>query len=99
MTVSKEQITQVAKLSRLALSETELVQYTAELDKILGYIERLNTVNTKDVEPMIYATVESTPTREDVVEQSETIQNFRETFLEMAPQSEGRFFKVPKISE
>ncbi len=99
MTVSKDQIQSVAKLAHLNLSEDELQKYTAELDKILGYIERLNQVNTKGVEPLIHTYSNSTPTREDEVDTTEKLNQFREDFLKIAPQTEGRFFKVPKMSE
>jgi aspartyl-tRNA(Asn)/glutamyl-tRNA(Gln) amidotransferase subunit C len=99
MAITKEEITQVAKLARLALSEDDLAKYTTELDKILDYIQRLNSIDTNGIEPLISAFIDSTPTRLDQVAYSDELDTFREEFLKIAPQSEGRFFKVPKMGD
>jgi aspartyl-tRNA(Asn)/glutamyl-tRNA(Gln) amidotransferase subunit C len=100
MTVSKEDIDKVAHLARLDLSQEELVKYTSELDKILTYVQRLNAANTDGVEPLIHnATSSTTAQRKDIVAESEELDLFRETFLGIAPKTEGRFFKVPKMGK
>lgn len=101
MAISQEQITQVAKLARLALSEAELAKYTSELDKILEYVQRLNQVDTSSVKPLTQTleTNESTLVRSDLVAESEFLVKFRKEFLDLAPQTEGRFIKVPKMGE
>ena len=42
---------------------------------------------------------ESTPMRPDIIAESEVLNQFREDFLKLAPQTEGRFIKVPKMGE
>ena len=50
MAITKEQVKHVAKLARLKLSEEELVSSTKELSSILDYMEKLNELDTSDVE-------------------------------------------------
>ncbi len=99
MTVSKKDIDKVAHLARLDLTEQELEKYTSELDKILTYVQRLNSANTDGVEPLIHNAANSTPQRKDIVAESEELNVFREAFLAIAPKTEGRFFKVPKMGK
>lgn len=99
MSVTKEEITNVAKLGRLTLSEAELEKYTSELNNILGYIQRLSKVDTKGIEPLVHTFARvTTPTRVDKVDESETLNVFRDDFLKLAPDTEGRYFKVPKMT-
>ena len=99
MSVSKDEINSVAKLARLDLPSEKLEGYTTELNKIFGYIDRLRRVNTEGVEPLVHTFARaSTPTRKDLPDQSEELASFRDTLFEMAPQAEGRYFKVPKMN-
>lgn len=104
MAISKEEIKAVADLARLELSEQDLDKYTSELDKILTYIQSLEKVNTQGVEPLVHAEAKTqggvqTPTRPDKEHSGEWIDSFRESFPKIAPQTEGRFFKVPKMGK
>ncbi|MDX1921371.1 MAG: Asp-tRNA(Asn)/Glu-tRNA(Gln) amidotransferase subunit GatC [Candidatus Caenarcaniphilales bacterium] len=108
MAISKQEIKAVADLARLELSEQDLDKYTSELDKILTYIQSLEKVDTKGVEPLVHADDSKdggaqTPTRSDIEysEQAsgEWINEFREDFPKIAPQTEGRFFKVPQMGK
>lgn len=50
MSITREEITHIAELSRLELSEEEIVKFGGQLDSILKYIGQLNEVDTKKVE-------------------------------------------------
>ncbi len=52
MKISREDVLRVAELAYLDLSEAELERYRAQIDEILEYIEKLNEVDTANVEPM-----------------------------------------------
>lgn len=54
--LTKDQVRHIAKLARLQLSEEEVEKFTTELTAILQYVEKLNEVNTDDVEPTAQAT-------------------------------------------
>lgn len=91
--VSKDDVAYVALLSRLFLSEEEQEKMTRDLNNILGYVEKLNELDTKDIPPTSHAIPFSNVFREDVVEQSLSVDDA----LANAPESEENCFKVPKI--
>ncbi|MEL6937901.1 MAG: Asp-tRNA(Asn)/Glu-tRNA(Gln) amidotransferase subunit GatC [Cyanobacteria bacterium J06598_1] len=88
-----EQVRKVANLARLELSETEQQQFTGQLNSILEYVQQLDELETKDVEPTTRAIEVSNITRPDQLEKFAE----REAILDSAPDREEDFFKVPKI--
>lgn len=91
--LSLEDVRHVAMLARLALDDAHLVRLTAQLESILGYIAKISEVDTSGVEPMAHALPLHNVFREDVVEPSLPL----EKVLMNAPETDGPFFKVPKI--
>ena len=83
----------VARLARLALDESRLQRLTGQLESILEYVNKLQQVNTAGVEPLAHALPLHNVFREDVVEPSLPL----DKVLQNAPESEGPFFKVPKV--
>lgn len=65
ITVDEKMMQKIARLARLKLSEAELREYTKDLARILGYIEKLNTVSTDGVEPLVHGIPLPTRMRED----------------------------------
>ena len=88
-----DEVRHVAKLARLALDEGKLRQLTPQLESILHYVDKVRQADVTGVEPMAHALPLSNVLREDVVEPSLPI----EKVLQNAPETDGRFFKVPKI--
>ena len=68
--LTPEQVRHIAKLARLNLSDAEVEKHTTELTSILGYIDMLREVDTKDVEATAQVTGTSNALRDDVVYQS-----------------------------
>ena len=95
MKLTTEQLRQVALLARLRLSPEEELPLAMELDAILGYMDKLNQLNTDHVEPFKHAIIGPNPLREDRV----TNRPDTESLLANAPDRDGTFFKVPKIIE
>ena len=95
MKVSKDDVLKVAELARLKIEATEVDQYTNNFNDILGYIERLNNVDTKSVEPSAHAVSMPTPFREDTLRPSLT----PDQALANAPERFADFFVVPKVVE
>ena len=91
--ISLDDTRHVAKLARLALDESRLQKFTSQLVNILQYVDKIAQLDTKGVEPMAHALPLHNVLREDVVGPSLTI----EQVLQNAPDTDGRFFKVPKI--
>lgn len=93
MSITKKDVEYVAHLSRLMISESEIEEYTKQLAKILEHVNRLQKVNTDNVEPMSYAIDIKNVFREDINEKSID----RKKVLDAAPVVEKNCFKVPKI--
>ena len=91
--ITLEDTRHVAKLARLALDEPRLQKFTGQLENILTYVDKIARLDTSSVEPMAHALPLHNVLREDVVEPSLPI----EEVLQNAPDTDGRFFKVPKI--
>jgi len=83
----------VANLARLEVTEKETEKFTAQLNDILLYIDKLNELDTKGVEPMSHAIALTNAFREDTVVNSIGT----EQTLANAPDARGEFFRVPKV--
>ena len=86
-------VRKVAKLSRLELTEAEVEEFTGQLSAILDYMEKMNELDTTNVEPLAHCLPISNVLRQDSVRESLGT----EKTLANAPQQDGQFFKVPKI--
>ena len=95
MDIDIKQIEQVASLSRINLTDVEKGALREQLTDILGYIEKLNELDTDGIQPMAYATAQKNIFREDKQESSLP----RQKILELSPSSSNGFFKVPKVLE
>ena len=95
MKLSREEVQRVAVLARLRLTPEEQSSLTDELDRILGYMDKLNQLDTADVELFSHAANITNTLREDRV----TNRPNADALLANAPDRDGTFFKVPKIIE
>ena len=95
MSVSKDDVRKVARLSRIAVPEERLDELAGELNGILGWIDQLNEVDVSDVEPLTSVVETTLPMRDDVV----TDGNIADQVLANAPRTEDGFFVVPKSVE
>ena len=93
--IDKSQVKKVAKLARLELSDAEIEEFAGQLSAIIDYVERMNTLNTEAIDPLAHCLPVSNVFREDVVKESLGT----EKTLANSPQTDGAFFKVPKILE
>jgi aspartyl-tRNA(Asn)/glutamyl-tRNA(Gln) amidotransferase subunit C len=92
MKISAEHI---ARLARLSLSDEEKGLFGSQLNSILSYMEKLNELDTKDVEPTSHVVSLSNVMRDDV--QRDSIP--REDALANAPDRTDKFYRVPRIIE
>ena len=95
MSVSKDDVRKVARLSRIAVPEERLDELAGELNGILGWIDQLNEVDVSDVEPLTSVVETKLPMRDDIV----TDGNIPDQVLANAPRTEDGFFVVPKSVE
>ena len=91
--ISNEEVEKVATLARLSLSENEIKQYSKQLEEILDYINQLGSVDTENIIPTTRAVEVTNVVRRDEVK----ISSEQDLLINLAPQREGKFYKVPKI--
>ena len=91
--ITIDQVHHVAKLARLALDEARIRKFAGQLEHILTYVDKIGQLDTTHVEPLAHALPLYNVLRDDVVEPSLSI----EQVLQNAPETDGPFFKVPKI--
>jgi aspartyl-tRNA(Asn)/glutamyl-tRNA(Gln) amidotransferase subunit C len=93
--ITMQEVEQVARLARLALSDSEKESMRRELDGILSYIDKLRALDTEGVPPTSHAVPMTNVMREDdplaSLPQADMLAN--------APDRSGEFFRVPKIIE
>lgn len=95
MAVTTIEVQKIASLARLAMSEQDAAALAPELNKILGFVEQLEEVDTSSVAPMAAVIPNTLRLREDAV----TDGDVREKVLANAPARQGGFFGVPKVIE
>jgi aspartyl-tRNA(Asn)/glutamyl-tRNA(Gln) amidotransferase subunit C len=110
MKVTEKDVAYVADLANLELDAAERANMERDLNSILGYVDRLNELDTSNVEPMAQvsdrlnagrSTSEGESAfalREDVLEGLRKSLP-QEIALENAPDADGTFFRVPKVIE
>lgn len=93
--IDRKMVERVALLGRLELSEAEVAQFSTQLSAIVGYIEKINALDTSRVEPLAHCLPVHNVLREDVPHPSLS----NEQALANAPDQTDGYFKVPKILE
>jgi aspartyl-tRNA(Asn)/glutamyl-tRNA(Gln) amidotransferase subunit C len=91
--ITSEQVAWVAHLARLEFREEETEKFTAQMNDILSYMDKLSCVDTVGVEPLANATLRKNAFRTDVVGDS----LFPDESLANAPEVRGGFFQAPKV--
>ncbi len=91
----KISIEHIASLARLSLSDKEKELFGGQLEGILSYMEKLNELDTKDVDPTSHVLAIHNVTRDDLPAPSLD----REDALSNAPDKTEKFYRVPKIIE
>lgn len=88
-----ELVRHIGKLSRIELTEEQVEMFSRQLAGILGYFDKLQELDTADVEPMAHAVEIRNVFGDDAVGESLP----PDQALANAPQRDGDFFKVPKV--
>ena len=92
--INREQVRKVALLARLELTPVEEEQFTTQLGRIIEYFEQLSELDVTNVQPTTRAIDVSNVTRPDTLQPCSEHQ----AILNSAPDQEGDFFKVPRIT-
>jgi aspartyl-tRNA(Asn)/glutamyl-tRNA(Gln) amidotransferase subunit C len=91
--VNDELINHLAHLAKLEFEAGEKDAIKADLEKIIGFCEQLNQVDTEGVEPLIYMTEDTNVLRNDEVKGHLT----KEEALLNAPKKDSDYFRAPKV--
>jgi len=95
MSLDTETVRKIASLARIDVPESELAPLAGELNNIIGWIEQLSEVDTRDVTPMSSVAEMELFRREDIVDDG----NCREQVLANAPGRNEAFYTVPRVVE
>jgi aspartyl-tRNA(Asn)/glutamyl-tRNA(Gln) amidotransferase subunit C len=104
MKITREDVLRVAELAHLELSEAEIEMYARQLDSILTYVDKLNELDTNNVEPLAqvappavsgHGAGTGTPLRQDEPVPCDVIGDV----LAGAPEASPPYFRVPRVIE
>ena len=94
MSIDRDTIRHLEKLARIELTDEEAEKLTVQLDRIVAFVEKLQSVDTEGIAPTrLMSHGGETPLREDEVCESLD----RDTVLEQAPDVSGAFYRVPRV--
>jgi len=110
MKVTARDVSHVADLASLELNDAERAAMVRDLNSILGYIDKLNEIDTANVEPMAHAGCddatdpEKRSNRFPYGSREDGVEGLRKSLpqaaaMENAPDTDGTFFRVPKVIE
>jgi aspartyl-tRNA(Asn)/glutamyl-tRNA(Gln) amidotransferase subunit C len=95
MKVSQEDVKKIAHLARLEVAESQLGEMQDSINKVLDWMEALNSVDTSCVEPLVHMTSALNNFRED--EGKVTLD--RAKALALGPDTNDTYYKVPQVIE
>lgn len=94
-TLDAEAIGKIANLSQLAFNENQAAEYAQSLNKILGLMQDLQSIDTTGIEPLKSPFDNPQPLRADVV----TEPNLRDAYQAVAPATQDGLYLVPRVIE
>ena len=95
MTLDLKTVKHISKLARISVDEEKANKLAGDLNSIFEFIEKLNELDTENVEPLTSVANTTLRFREDEVQS----QNIREKILSNSPDNNEDFFVVPKVVE
>ena len=95
MSLDKEKIKNIAKLARISVDEAKVESLTKDLNSIFKFIEKLNELDTSNIEPLTSIAETTLKLRKDEIKSK----NIRDEILKNSPNENKDFFVVPKVVE
>jgi aspartyl-tRNA(Asn)/glutamyl-tRNA(Gln) amidotransferase subunit C len=93
MIVTTELVDNLANLSKLQFKEDEKQNIKADLEKMIGFIEQLQKIDTNGIEPLQHISTATNVLRDDELKGSIS----KQIALQNAPETDGNYFTVPKV--
>lgn len=95
MKIDKDTVDKIAHLARLEFDNDSKEAMVKDMNNMITFVEKLNELDTNNIEPLIYMSDEVNVFREDEVKHDIT----QEEALKNAPKKDSDYFKVPKVIE
>lgn len=95
MALESGEVEKIAHLARIAIRAQDVPEYRRNLSRILEFVEQMDAVDTRDVEPMAHPLDAAQRLRPDEVTEIDR----RERFQAIAPRVDAGFYLVPKVIE
>ena len=95
MTIDLKTIKHISKLSRISVDDTKADKLAGDLNSIFDFIEKLNELNTDNIEPLTSVAETTLKLRADEVKS----ENIRDQILKNSPEENEDFFVVPRVVE
>ncbi|MDC1200636.1 Asp-tRNA(Asn)/Glu-tRNA(Gln) amidotransferase subunit GatC [Pelagibacteraceae bacterium] len=95
MTIDLKTIKHISKLSRISVDDAKANKLAGDLSSIFDFIEKLNELNTDNVEPLTSVAETTLKLRADEVKS----ENIRDKILKNSPEENEDFFVVPRVVE
>lgn len=95
MKIDRKEVEHVAQLARLKFDDEQIEVFLKQMNSILDYFDKLQELDTGDIEPTSHAVVLNNVFRDDKVEEFPD----KELLIKNAPSQEKGCFKVPKVIE
>jgi aspartyl-tRNA(Asn)/glutamyl-tRNA(Gln) amidotransferase subunit C len=95
MTIDLKTIKHISKLSRISVDEKKAEKLAGDLNSIFEFIEKLNKLDTKNIEPLTSVVETTLKFRNDEVKSKD----IRDQILKNSPDENEDFFVVPKVVE
>ena len=95
MSIDKNQVKKVAKLSKISLDDSKLESLSKDLTLILNFVEQLNKLDTKKTEPLTSIVDKTLEPRNDKINDGK----IKDQILKNSPDKNEEFFIVPKVVE
>lgn len=93
MKIDEKLIQNIATLAKLEFDERKTTAMIADMEKIIGFVDKLSEINTEGISPLIYLSEELNVLREDIIGNEVSQQDA----LKNAPQKDSDYFKVPTV--
>ena len=95
MTIDLKTVKHISKLSRISIDDKKAKKLSDDLNSIFKFIEKLNELDTKEIEPLTSIAETNLKLRKDEIKSK----NIREDILKNSPEDNKDFFVVPKVVE
>ena len=93
--MDKKTVTTISYLSRLKIDPEKEEKITNDLENIIKFVDKLNDIDTSEIEPLTNPLEKTAKTRSDKI----TAKNLKKELLEIAPSSNDDYFLVPRVVE